>query len=106
TPLTFIQAGVDSLEMEKSAPAPETLNRINIVVTGLRLTVESLLKRMDENARLATIPPEAEVRPSARVWAAPGFWLPIGLIAGVTVLFNYLVSNVGNIGLSAVDLAS
>ncbi len=103
TPLTLIQAGIDGLG--DAARTWAGSQALGVAVAALGLTVDGLLKEMDDNRLLHEVPSaETVAQGEIAVWRSVGFWLPIGLLAGVTVIFNYLIIGVGELDVGAIDL--
>lgn len=105
TPLTLLMAAADSLSFKPELPADRTRQVVD-GVGEVRATVTGLLKRLDESRLLADVPAADTVPRPYRTWARPGFWLPVSLLAVVTVVFNYLVAVAGEVDVGVVNLVT
>ncbi|HSX01272.1 MAG TPA: HAMP domain-containing sensor histidine kinase [Candidatus Saccharimonas sp.] len=103
TPLTLLQAGVDSLKFKPELP-PDATSRLAVAVETVNLAATGLLKRLDASPLLAAVPPPDAIMPPARVWTQWGFWLPIGLLVVATSSFNFLVMAVGQVDVGTVNM--
>lgn len=90
TPISIIQGGFDLMQKQSPLP-PNTAQRIQQLIEGLRLKVNSLLAQTEVINESATFSTPATL-PSA--WKSPGLYLPILLIGLFVLLFNYVAAHV------------
>lgn len=100
TPLTVIANGVD-LGVSIKQLDQNQAGVLKTVIDELRARIEQLL-----NAGVATAvtAPEKGTALHAKIWLRPGFFLPILLLGGLTLLFNVLVIRVAQINVGLINI--
>jgi signal transduction histidine kinase len=103
TPLGLMRGAIDLQSLGAQGEAVTT-PQLNIAVTSLGFTIDKIINQIETDASLSKIPPGDQIHPALRIWTAPGFWVPVGLLTLTAAGFDYLIIHVADISTSMLNL--
>lgn len=106
TPLTLIRGGADMLLALQPPINSGLILRLSRTVEAFGSSVEGLLARVTNDARLRNIQAVADVPVARPTWLRPLFWLPLVLIGLLVLFINYLLIRTDKLDLSTVSIAT
>ena len=102
TPTTIITGGV-SLIQHASSISTGLIGAVADIANLIAAKVNQLIKDVAQNTFLSGIVSPDIKTETLKAFLSPAFWLPIVLVAGASILANYLFVHVANIQVSLVN---
>lgn len=117
-PITLLMGGVDLLSLSTSKPVAQSLGsavaadakipmasspviaKISKLVTTMQQNVERIMQRIEGSSTLQGIDWPKD-KPIRKVYYRPAFWLPLLVVAGLTLLANYVMHDFRKLNVSS-----
>ncbi len=114
-PITLLLGGVDLLKIQspkaislgaavatnvsittKSNPSPEVITNIATLVNGMQVKVSDIMSKIEQSKSLQDIS-WPKLRHGKTIVRSVRFWIPVGLVAGLSIFANLVAKNFRNI---------